>query len=287
MSKIPSFQFYPGDWLKDPALRSVSLSGRGLWMDMICLMFEATPRGYLTLNGRSVSVEQLARMVGSTAEEVSRSLGELTDSGVASITDAGVIYSRRMVRDEEIRGIRRKCGSMGGNPNLVNQNRFYLTKNQPSDQAKPKQPPNQNSPPSSSSSSSTSKQSPLTPQGERFEEFWKEYPKKLYRGEAEKVWERFKVTTELFAEIMAGLNRAKKSPNWTKEGGEYIPNAARWLRAKGWRDEYPRTIVDPRTGIKKINPVYRDEVETHISTASPVDPAIGTLVKQVAAGMKV
>lgn len=28
--KLPSFQFYPGDWMKDPSLRSVSLEARGL-----------------------------------------------------------------------------------------------------------------------------------------------------------------------------------------------------------------------------------------------------------------
>ncbi len=43
--KLPSFQFYPGDWMKDPALRSVSLEARGLWMDMLCLLFESVRRG--------------------------------------------------------------------------------------------------------------------------------------------------------------------------------------------------------------------------------------------------
>jgi hypothetical protein len=44
--KLPSFQFYPGDWMKDPALRSVSLEARGLWIDMLCLLFESGRRGY-------------------------------------------------------------------------------------------------------------------------------------------------------------------------------------------------------------------------------------------------
>ncbi len=43
--KLPSFQFYPGDWMKDPSLRSVSLEARGLWMDMLCLLFESVRRG--------------------------------------------------------------------------------------------------------------------------------------------------------------------------------------------------------------------------------------------------
>lgn len=255
MSKLPAFQFYPGDWLKDPALRSVSLSGRGLWMDMLCLMFEASPRGYLTLNGKPVSVEQLARMVGSTAEEVSRLIGELTDSGVASITEKGTIYSRRLVRDEEIRGIRRRCGSMGGNPYLVNQN--------PSKpEANLNQRPKQNEPPSSSSSVSysNSNQPPSPPEGDRFGEFWKEYPNKVYRGEVEKLWKSLNLTDDFFAQIMAGLARAKRSHKWTKDAGRYIPTATRWLEAKGWADEYPRTILNDK-GIEIINPVYRLETE--------------------------
>lgn len=154
--KLPAFQFYPGDWLKDPALRSVSLAGRGLWMDILCLMFEAVPRGHLVLNGKPVSVEQLARMVGSTAEEVTRLMEELLNAGVALVTDRGCIYSRRMVRDEEIRGIRRRCGSMGGNPTLVNQKQVCLTKVKPNDEPKQKQRGKQNPTPSSSSSTSSS-----------------------------------------------------------------------------------------------------------------------------------
>jgi hypothetical protein len=154
--KLPAFQFYPGDWMKDPALRSMSLSARGLWMDMLCIMFEAQPRGFLILNGKPALVEQLARMVGSTAGEVSCLVGELTDAGVVSANSQGCLYSRRMVRDDEIRGIRRACGKKGGNPNLVNQNDVCLTERQAKVQPKPPGGVNQKSTPSSSSSSSSS-----------------------------------------------------------------------------------------------------------------------------------
>jgi len=30
---------------------------------------------------------------------------------------------------------------------------------------------------------------------------------------------------------------AKKSPEWTKDNGKYIPYPATWLNAKGWEDE--------------------------------------------------
>ena len=113
--KLPSFQFYPGDWMKDPGLRSVSLEARGLWIDMLCLLFESGRRGYLQHStGKPVSDEQLARMTGSSTEQVSRLLRELEDSGVFSRTEHGTIYSRRMIRDERKRAACSDAGKKGG-----------------------------------------------------------------------------------------------------------------------------------------------------------------------------
>ena len=102
-AKRPSFQFYSGDWLKDPSVRALSLAARGLWMDMICLMDQSARRGYLELNGQPVSAEQLARMTGCFEEQVTPLLRELEYVGVHSTTDAGVIFNRRMVKDEQAR----------------------------------------------------------------------------------------------------------------------------------------------------------------------------------------
>lgn len=143
--KKPAFQFYPGDWMKDPELRSVSVAARGLWIDMLCLMFESSQRGYLLINGKAPSEMQLTRMVGCTGDELNRYLNELKDAGVVSLTGTLVLFSRRMVRDAEISNKRSKCGKMGGNPNLLNQNASKT-------QAKRKQTFNQNQTPSSSTS---------------------------------------------------------------------------------------------------------------------------------------
>src|SRR5215813_4234440 len=102
MKARPSFQFYPADWLRDPGLRSCSLSARGLWIDMLSYMHEAEPYGHLRLNGRDLGPEALARMVGSPLKKVRQYLDELEAAGVYSRTDTGTIFSRRMVRDEEI-----------------------------------------------------------------------------------------------------------------------------------------------------------------------------------------
>ena len=112
--KRPSFQFYPGDFFRDPSVRAISFAARGLWTDMLCLMHESDRRGYLQLNGQPVNAEQLARMTGGSTDEVSRLLQELEDSGVFSRSEHGMIYSRRMTRDERKRDLCSQAGRKGG-----------------------------------------------------------------------------------------------------------------------------------------------------------------------------
>lgn len=117
--KLPAVQFYTGDWLKDPALRACSAVARGVWMDMLCLMHESPERGHLMhANGKPVTAHQLTRMAGCTPDEVDAALEELDDCGVFSRTEEGVIYCRRMVRDERKRRLCSEAGKRGGNPTL-------------------------------------------------------------------------------------------------------------------------------------------------------------------------
>lgn len=117
--KRPSFQFYPGDWLKDAALRMVSVGARGLWVDMICYMHQGSPYGHLKVNSKVVTEIQLARMVGGELGEVKSWLNELYEAGVYSLADDGAMFSRRMVKDEELREVRAAGGKEGGNPKLI------------------------------------------------------------------------------------------------------------------------------------------------------------------------
>lgn len=110
MSKRPSFQFYPNDWRTDLKLRMCSIGARGLWVDMMCLMNEGEPYGHLVLERGPVEPRELAKLVGESLGNVKRWLSELEHNGVFSRTDAGVIYSRRMVRDEHNRQVRAAGG---------------------------------------------------------------------------------------------------------------------------------------------------------------------------------
>lgn len=70
-----------------------------------------------------------------------------------------------------------------------------------------------------------------------FAEFWSAYPKRRNRGDAEKAWRALKPDQSLLARILEAVEVAKTRDDWRKDGGQFIPYPASWLRAKGWEDE--------------------------------------------------
>jgi hypothetical protein len=86
---------------------------------MLDLMHDGEPYGHLTAGGEPITIEQLARMVGVPLKKARAWFKELSDRKVFSRTENGVIYSRRMVRDEHIRNVRAEAGKKGGNPKLT------------------------------------------------------------------------------------------------------------------------------------------------------------------------
>ncbi len=121
MSKNPWMKFYPADWRADPRLKMCSLAARGLWIEIICLMHESEPYGHLLVSGLPPTNTQLAVLVGTPPDQLSDLLGELEQVGVFSRTRKGVIYSRKMTRDNKKSVTARKNGQNGGNPSLRKQ----------------------------------------------------------------------------------------------------------------------------------------------------------------------
>lgn len=117
--KPPIIEIRPDDWLSDVRLRNCSATARGVWIDFLALMCKNDRRGYLQLNGKPLSHDQLARMTGCSSEEVSRCLAELLNAGVASTSENDVVYSPELVERERLRAIASRAGRLGGgNPAL-------------------------------------------------------------------------------------------------------------------------------------------------------------------------
>jgi hypothetical protein len=96
---------------------------------MECLCICSGGGGYLQINNQSPSFEDLARLTGSSVNQIEILMTELEVKGVFSRTAAGKIYCRRMVRAEK----NRKNGASGGNPKILktkqNQNSVNPTPN--------------------------------------------------------------------------------------------------------------------------------------------------------------
>lgn len=108
----------PVEWRSDPNLRCCSLTARGLWIEIMCVMHEADPYGHLLVDGRPMTPVELAVPGGVPIGQISHLLGELGSAKVFSRTAEGMIYSPRMVRDERRRQVARRNGRACGNPKL-------------------------------------------------------------------------------------------------------------------------------------------------------------------------
>jgi hypothetical protein len=89
-----------------------------------------------------------------------------------------------------------------------------------------------------------------------FDAFWLTYPRKAGKGAARKVWARLKPGDELVATIIEAVGRQRNSPQWTKDGGQFIPHPATWLSQERWTDE---TLLQRAARINGIEqqPDYR------------------------------
>lgn len=72
---------------------------------------------------------------------------------------------------------------------------------------------------------------------ERFNDFWSMYPRKVAKPKALKVWEKINPDKDVFLKIMSSLEIQKKSSQWTKDDGQFIPHPTTWLNQERWNDE--------------------------------------------------
>lgn len=130
----PWLQFYTRDWRSNPKLRMCSFGARGLWIDMISLMAEAVPFGFLLVKDVAPTCKQLAGLLGGSEKEIAKLRAELGEANVYSVTGEdmpddvkalipanmpeGVIFSRKMVRDKAKAEKHSANGKLGGNPTL-------------------------------------------------------------------------------------------------------------------------------------------------------------------------
>ena len=72
---------------------------------------------------------------------------------------------------------------------------------------------------------------------DHFERFWTEYPRKVSKANALKAFNKINPDEDLLTVMIDALKRQRVSPQWTKDGGQFIPHPATWLNGRRWEDE--------------------------------------------------
>lgn len=236
--KKPWFKFSPTRWLGEMRLRLVSRAARSFWLDLMCLMHESPLIGYLYVGDKAPSHEDLARMFGDTPAEVGAMIAELTAAGVCSVTDEGVIYSRGMVRDQEIsekgrEDIKRRGGPWGGPKPSLPENTDRTPNRVPNTKSTEYRVQNKDL---------VGTGVPTVPEPREnpdFEEFWKHYPRtpNMSKQEARKSWAklakdgalpeqpRMLSAVEAYKRFLVDQSRNRKEPH-------AAAHAATWLNQR-------------------------------------------------------
>ncbi len=74
---------------------------------------------------------------------------------------------------------------------------------------------------------------------DEFLTFWKHYPNKKGKTKAFEHWQRIKNKNGLLNDILKTLDWQKRTKDWLKENGQYIPMASTYIYQKRWEDELP------------------------------------------------
>ena len=117
--RSPAFQFYAADWLTDPSLRMCSHETRGVWIDLLSIMFLSDEIGVLMINEHILDSKGIQKLTGLSQKKFKKTFDELTKFGILKLDEKNRYFSKRMVNDERIRQIRRDVGQLGGNPKLM------------------------------------------------------------------------------------------------------------------------------------------------------------------------
>ena len=75
---------------------------------------------------------------------------------------------------------------------------------------------------------------------EPFLRFWDAYPKKVGKGAAAKSWnDKIENPDQTVHQILDALEWQKRSHDWTRDEGRYIPYPSTYLNQRRWEDEPP------------------------------------------------
>lgn len=92
-----------------------------------------------------------------------------------------------------------------------------------------------------------------------FSAFWNAYPRKAGKGAAQKAFAKVRVSLDI---LLSALEAQKRSDQWNRDGGQYIPYPATWLNQRRWEDEppaQPEKDAGPAEDWSVLHPDWADQ----------------------------
>ena len=102
---------------------------------------------------------------------------------------------------------------------------------------------------SESNSKSESESKPAQAREEDFEIFWKAYPRSEGKQKAKSAFSKVDVPLDV---LLNALEEQKRSAQWGKNNGQFIPHASTWLNGKRWEDKMVTNYDDIPKGASGV-----------------------------------
>jgi uncharacterized protein YdaU (DUF1376 family) len=224
----PAFQFYPRDFISSEGVRLMTAVGRGAYILLLCACW---------LEGSLPADDAQLRKLADVTETEWEGCREVVRARF--VERAGRIYNARLDKERAKQRAFSKLQSDKGVKSAESRRNRGSTVVQPEVNS---------SSASSSSSASASSTAVQVPKNVRtsslalrvedgFEDFWQAYPRRKKRADAEKAWKQTAKDRPPLPAILASIDAQRRTPDWIKEGGQFIPYPASWLRAHSWADD--------------------------------------------------
>lgn len=224
--KAPAFQFYPADFLSSSKVARMTLTEIGAYTVLLC-------HAWLD-DGLPTQVPEIAKLV-----RMSPARFEKLWAGALSECFQecdGKLLNIRLERERDKQASRRSRqalnGALGGRPRKTH---GFSHGNPGGD------------------GDEDSLSSLEEKRDADFESFWVRYPRKDGKQGARVEWHRIDPDEAAQRQIAADVDLRSRGPQWTKDGGQFIPHAKTYLHQRRWEDGYTEpeaaalsaTVADP------------------------------------------
>lgn len=147
-------------------------------------------------------------------------------------------------RNAKLSAIRAEAGSKGGKQTQANASKNKQTK---ANESKQKQNDINNNNDTNNKINNDIKES-------RFARFWSVYPRHVAKPNARKAFDKINPDDGLLETMIQAIEQQKRSDQWSRDNGQYIPHPATWLNQRRWEDETP--ISSQKSGKQVIAQDY-------------------------------